>query len=331
MNTWKSIILALVAGVGIGLLAAVLTAQQRAESRSSEEQTQSVAESADGGESEDETEEYDAEQAAEEYKEYLEEAAEDKNVQAEELDLLNIAEDAYLYLVNAMYPENDYDKNGFRDLENGQREYTDTEAYTSRSGIDVSEFNGEIDWEQVKAAGYEFAFVRVGYRGYESGDIFRDALFEENLRGAQEAGLDTGVYFFSQAADEEEAIEEARFVIRTLDGADLQLPVFFDPESISFDYARTDQITGTQFTKNTLAFCSEIEAAGYDAGYYCNYKWEVFMLDMAALKEYTVWYAGYEPSPRTPYEFTFWQYTDEGEVPGISESVDLDIQLIPVS
>ena len=142
---------------------------------------------------------------------------------------------------------------------------------------------------------------------------------------------DVGVYFFSQAATEEEAAEEAAFVLHQLKGVKLQLPVMYDPESISFDYARTDSVTGTQFSKNALVFCKEIEKGGYEAGYYANLKWQVFMLDMSALAEYDVWFAGYDTQPQSPYAFSFWQYTDTGEVPGISENTDLDIQLIPAS
>ncbi|MBR2562165.1 MAG: hypothetical protein IKE31_08465 [Eubacterium sp.] len=337
MSTWKSILIALLIGAAIGLVAGVITAPERKQQKESKlEQTHEEPEAESSSAEKPESSSADKDTGiptpdTEEYKEYLEKVAEEKNITIEGLGELGVADEAYHYLLNTSYPRNDYDKNAFEESETGQRSYTDTKKYTSRCGIDVSEFNGEIDWNQVKQAGYEFVFIRLGYRGYESGELYMDALFEKNLQGAQEAGLDVGVYFFSQAATEDEAREEAAYVLHQLDGIDLQLPVMYDPEAISFDTARTDKVTGSQFSKNALVFCKEIEKGGYEAGYYANLKWLVFMLDMKALEEYDVWFAGYDAQPQSPYAFTFWQYSDTGEVPGVPENTDLDIQLIPTS
>ncbi len=271
----------------------------------------------------------------EEYAAFLEDAAVEKNTQADSVDELDASLDAtydsILDLLNVTYPRNDYTRTAYAFSDNGMRYYTDIDRYTSRCGVDISEFNGEIDWEAVRNAGFSFAVIRIGYRGYGSGDLTEDALFAQNLAGAQAAGLDVGVYFFAQAVTADEAAEEARFVLDLLDGADLQLPVFYDPESITTDDARTDSVTGGQFTDNTAAFCRTIADAGYEAGYYTNLKWEVFMLDMDKLKDYTVWYAGYTSYPETPFAFSFWQYSDKGTVPGIETTTDLDLQMIPVS
>lgn len=207
--------------------------------------------------------------------------------------------------------------------------YVGDERYSYRLGIDVSSFQGDIDWSKVKEAGIGFAIVRLGYRGYgQTGMLCVDQKFERNIQNAQAEGLDVGVYFFAQAVNEEEAVEEAEFVLQYLEGYELQLPVVYDPESILEDTARTDDVTGEQFTKNTLAFCERIEEAGYEAMVYSNMLWEAYRFDLRQLAEYPIWYADYEPLPQTPYRFEFWQYTNTGRVDGVTGDVDFDIQLI---
>ncbi len=209
------------------------------------------------------------------------------------------------------------------------RVYED-ETYTSRIGIDVSEHQGTIDWQAVRDAGVTFAFMRIGGRGYgDSGTLYADTRALTNIAGAQEAGLDVGVYFFSQAVSEEEAVEEAEYVLGLLDGTPLQMPVVYDPETIVDDVARTDDVSGEQFTKDTLAFCDRIREAGYTPMVYCNMMWEAFELDLAALQEADIplWYADYETLPQTPYQFSIWQFANNGRIDGIGTTVDLDIQI----
>ena len=221
-----------------------------------------------------------------------------------------------------------YDKNMF-EFRNRRMTYAG-EGYDYRIGIDVSYFQENIDWERVKADGVEFVFIRVGFRGYgEEGTLNIDPAFHENIQGAQAAGLEVGVYFFAQAIDEEEAIEEANFVLKELEGYELQMPVVYDPETIRHTEARTDNVTKEQFTKNTLAFCKTIEEAGYNPMIYCNLLWQVFHLEMSDLQHIPVWYADYEYSPQSPYHFEIWQYTQTGEVDGIEGDVDINLQLIP--
>lgn len=219
-----------------------------------------------------------------------------------------------------------YNLDGF--LHDGyQLSYTGDERYTYRLGVDVSEHQGDIDWKKVKAAGYDFAFIRVGYRGYgEAGRLCTDAMFHQNIVEAQSAGIDVGVYFFAQAVNEAEA--EADLVLQQLAGYQLQLPVVYDPESILDDEARTDNVSGEQFTKNTAVFCQKIKEAGYQPTIYSNMLWEAYELDLKVLEEYPIWYADYELKPQTPYRFEFWQYTNQGAVDGIEGETDLNIQLI---
>ena len=207
--------------------------------------------------------------------------------------------------------------------------YTGDDRYTLRRGVDVSEHQGAIDWAQVRAEGYEFALIRIAYRGYgEEGVLVPDDMFRTNIEQAQAAGLDVGVYLFSQAVNEEEAEEEAAMVVSLLEGYDLQLPVVFDPEHIRDDAARTDDVTGEQFTKNALVFCEAVETAGYQPMIYANMIWESMVFDLKQLQQYPVWYADYEPAPQTPYAFSFWQYSEKGSVSGIAGVVDLDVQFI---
>ncbi len=236
----------------------------------------------------------------------------------------------YKTKINPKVKKHDYDLNAFS-RKGGKLFYNGDARYASRLGVDVSEHQGAIDWERVKAAGYEFAFIRIGYRGYgQAGRVCLDRQFVDNIRGAQAAGIDVGVYFFSQAINEQEAAEEAEFVLKNLAGYGLQLPVVYDPESILDAEARTDDVSGSQFTKNTRVFCQMIEDAGYEPMIYSNMLWEAFEFKLARLSGYPIWYADYEPLPQTPYHFIYWQYSNEGSVDGIEGNVDLDIELLPL-
>ncbi len=208
--------------------------------------------------------------------------------------------------------------------------YEGDDRYGIQRGIDVSKFQGTIDWEKVRGAGISFVIVRVGFRGYgTAGNMKADEYYRQNIEGAQAAGLDVGVYFFAQAVNEEEAIEEAQYVLDLIDGYTLELPVVYDPELIRGDESRTDHVTGEQFTKNTIAFCEAVRAGGYTPMIYSNMVWEAELFDMALLQKYPFWYADYETIPQTPYDFEYWQYSEKGHVDGIAGEVDLDIRFVP--
>lgn len=230
--------------------------------------------------------------------------------------------------INPNVPMHDYDMSAF--IHDGDKLYYSGDSrYESRLGIDVSYHNGSIDWNKVKADGYDFVIIRAAYRGYgKSGSLNKDKKFDDYIKGAHDAGLEVGVYIFSQAINEDEALEEAQFVLNCIEGYDLELPVVYDPESILDDVARTDDVSGEQFTANTLVFCKAIEEAGYDAMVYSNMKWEAYQFDMSLTSMYPYWYADYEELPQTPYAFCMWQYTNTGHVSGVSGEVDIDIQLL---
>ena len=150
----------------------------------------------------------------------------------------------------------------------------------------------------------------------------------DNITAAQKAGLDVGVYVFSQAVDEKEAVEEADLTIKQLRGLKLQLPVVFDPETILDDEARTDNVSGMQFTDNTIAFCEHIREAGFEPMIYSNMVWEGEMFELDRLQEYPVWYADYEIPAQTPYAFRFWQYSEKGKTDGVQGAVDLNLEFV---
>lgn len=196
----------------------------------------------------------------------------------------------------------------------------------SRTGVDVSEHNGKIDWSKVAADGIDFAYIRIGYRGSVEGNITHDKRFEQNFDGARKNGLDVGVYFFSQAITPEEAREEARYVVKQLDGYATSYPVVFDMEpSLSGD-DRISSLTDDQMTAIAKAFCKEVQKNGYYACVYGS-RADLAHYDLAALSRYGFWYAEYAKAPTMALRYGIWQYTDSGKVDGIDGNVDLDIDL----
>ena len=223
-------------------------------------------------------------------------------------------------------PMNTYDYD-LLSKKNGYPCYTDKDGKViSKLGIDVSEYQNPVNWQQVKNAGVEYAMISVGYRGYgEEGRLVEDAMFRSHMEGAVAAGLEVGVYFFSQAINEKETLEEVQFVLDRIKEYPVTYPVVYDTEEIKDDVARTDNLTEEQFTQNCITFCDAIREAGYDTMIYANMKWMAFTLDMRKLTEYEKWYADYEPVPQCPYEFSMWQYTETGQLPGIEGNVDLNL------
>lgn len=220
---------------------------------------------------------------------------------------------------------NQYDLSGFYE-EDGFLHYED-ETYTSLVGIDVSYYQEDIDWQKVADSGVDFAMIRLGFRGYDNGELAIDDRYRENLRGARSAGLDVGVYFFSQAVTVEEAVEEARFVVRHIRGKGVDMPVVFDMEPIEGADRITD-LTDMERTEIADAFCQIIEKNGYRPMVYGNPHWLYNYIDLSYLTRYDTWLAHYGTETDYPYSFRMWQYTDSGYVDGISGGVDLNVYLI---
>lgn len=191
-------------------------------------------------------------------------------------------------------------------------------------GIDVSSHQGSIDWTQVKAAGMEFAFIRVGYRGYDTGTLHADEMALTNLRQAKDAGLKVGAYFFSQALNADEAAEEAKFALAMLDGVELDLPLVYDWEYVS-ESARTGDMEPDTLLACAEIFCNAVEQAGFQPMVYFNQELVKDMLDILKLVQYPFWLAMYTDQMTFPHKVDFWQYSDQGQVPGIEGYVDLDL------
>ena len=205
--------------------------------------------------------------------------------------------------------------------------YTGSDA-ASHIGVDVSTHQGVIDWQQVAASGVRFAMIRVGFRGYTGGGIYPDEQFAANIQGALDAGLQVGVYFFSQAVSEEEAREEARQTLEWIADYDVTYPVVFDWEEITYDEARTDDVEPETVTACIKAFCDEVEQAGYTPMVYFNRSQGYDIMDLEQLEGYEFWLAGYTETPSFQYAFEMWQYSCTGTVPGIQGDVDLNLCLV---
>lgn len=220
---------------------------------------------------------------------------------------------------------NRYDPDGFYTDEKGRVQYTSKGA-SARAGIDVSYSQGDIDWAAVAADGVDFAIIRLGYRGYTQGAIQTDSCFYQNIQGALDAGLDVGVYFFSQAITPEEARQEADYVLSLLESYPITCPVVYDWEPITFaEGARTDQLENEVLTQCAAAFCQQIAQAGYTPAVYFNQEMGYFSFDLKELSPFQFWLAEYDSCPSFYYGFTMWQYTHEGRVDGIQTPVDWNL------
>lgn len=224
-------------------------------------------------------------------------------------------------------PLNPYDRSGFSFDERGRTVY-EKDGRRAKTGIDVSIYQGDIDWQAVAADGIDFAILRLGYRGYTEGGLFLDQNFERNLRGALDAGLDVGVYFFSQAVTTQEAEAEAAYVINALEGYEISYPVAFDWEPIApGSGARTDGLDNQVLTRCAAAFCEKIKEAGLSPAVYFNQSLGYLRYDLRELADYDLWLAEYDSKPDFYYHFDLWQYTHIGRVAGIEGDVDLDLDL----
>jgi len=226
--------------------------------------------------------------------------------------------------INPYLTKNTFDFSGLV-LKGSVMEYYEDSRKVSRMGIDISKEQGLVDFNKVKKAGVEFVMIKVGARGYGSGQLIADEKFKDNLQGAQKAGLSTGVYFFSQAITEAEAIEEANLVIESLSENKITYPVAYDMEKIKGDTARTDSLNKETRTKITQAFLKKIKEAGYKTILYGNKEWLLTKINLSSLSEYDIWLSQESDIPDYPYKFNLWQYTYEGTIDGVTGKVDLNI------
>lgn len=193
-------------------------------------------------------------------------------------------------------------------------------------GIDVSKYQSSIDWEQVKTAGVKFVIIRIGYRGYGSGALVLDPMFEQHFTNARNAGLKVGVYFFSQAVNEEEAREEAMGCAYVLNGRKLDYPIYYDTEASTSPNGtgRADGLGKEDRTKCAIAFCEEVKSLGYKPGVYASTTWFRKRVDLDALRKYTIWNAHYGVSS-SPIDCDMWQGTEKARINGYSGELDANI------
>lgn len=206
-------------------------------------------------------------------------------------------------------------------------EYATCLAGVSVLGIDVSAYQKDIDWEQVRQAGIEFVMIRLGYRGSEQGLLLEDSQAQLHYAGAKAAGLRVGAYFFSQSISEEEAREEARYAMALMRDWELDMPLVYDWEYISAD-SRTGDMDARRLTNCIRAFCETAEAAGVEAMVYFNPYMARNMVYLEELTDYPFWLAHYNSEMTFPYKVDMWQYTCTGNVPGIQGDVDINLYLL---
>ena len=218
---------------------------------------------------------------------------------------------------------NPYDR---YDFQYDRHNYLKLQNLTSYAGIDVSAFQGKIDWKKVKASGIDFAMIRLGYRGYESGKLVEDEYAKANLKGAAEAGLRVGAYFFSQALNIKETDQEIQFMLGVLGDTKLDMPIVLDWE-IPANTARTRNMDRQTLTDIQRHFCGQMRDQGYQPMIYFNWHQSEHLYVLHDLEEYPFWLALYQDRMTYPWDIEMWQYTSSGKVPGIPGPVDINVYM----
>lgn len=239
--------------------------------------------------------------------------------------------------INRELQLNDYRQENLNILETGEFQYLQDGEVVSYKGIDVSQYQGNIDWKQVADSGVDFAFIRAGFRGWgSSGRLVEDTHFNANMKGAVANGIKVGVYFYSQAISVEEAVEEANFVLERIAPYTVECPIVFDVETVTNADgrmnadSRMNALSIEDRTNYALQFCQTIENAGYKPMLYYNTEMGAVKLDVSKLEGYDKWFASYSDRLYYPYAYDVWQYSSTGSVPGIKGAVDLNISFVPL-
>ena len=232
----------------------------------------------------------------------------------------------YFFPITDEIEHHGFGEEDFEIGEDGFIEYLgDDSTVDIKHGIDVSRFQGEIDWKKVKDAGIDFAIIRAGLRGTTEGKLLTDDYFEANIQGATESGIDVGVYFYSQAINEEEAKEEVQLILDLIEPYKIKYPVVIDVESAESDSARTLNLTTDDYELVVKTFCDMVSKAGYTPMIYGNVKSFTLLMNAVDVDDYDIWIAYYGTPLYYPYHFNIWQYTSSGKVDGIEGDVDLNV------
>ncbi len=251
-----------------------------------------------------------------------------------------IEEQSHINVTNVYVPErkltegqisvNPYNTANFR-IDNGFMAYFDENGEKiSHLGCDLSYHNKYVNFDELAASGCEFVMLRCGYRGYSAGGLAKDEKFEQYASEAERVGLKLGVYFFTQALTVEEAEEEAEYTIKLIENHKISYPVAFDTEYIDDESARsnTTEISDELRTEIITTYCEKIKEAGYYPMIYASENWIRRYMNVEQLRQYDFWAPQYLEENDFLYDFTMWQYTDKGNIPGVKGEVDLDISMV---
>ncbi len=251
----------------------------------------------------------------------------DASVSANKFNIKPLGEKPEYVSVNAIIPKSELIDESFK-MEKGRLLYSQGGRSVSHFGIDVSKYNGTVSWNKVKQDGVEFALLRVGARGYSTGNIVLDENFSDNLKSCSQNGIDVGVYFFSQAINTYEAIEEANYCVAALGGKKIRYPVIFDSEKIMNDSYRTENLTSTELTNIFKAFADTVKAYGYTPMVAGTKEQLALHFDLESLSGYDVWLLDIGEKTEYPYRYTIRQYANDGKINGINGNVNYNICLI---
>lgn len=232
--------------------------------------------------------------------------------------------------INPYWEKNTYDVTNIISTDGRLKYYADGKKI-SFIGVDISRYQKDVNFEALKADGIDFVMIRLGARGYKTGELQLDEYFEENIKKASEAGLDIGIYFYSQAVTPQEAVEEAALVLEHIKNYKIEYPIAFDMEFVENDDCRVETLTNQERTAVAAAFLNHIKAAGYTPMLYGNPEWLLKRIDVSKFTESCIWLAEEADIPTYPYRYEMWQYTTKGQVSGIDGFVDLNISFVDYS
>ena len=233
-------------------------------------------------------------------------------------------------LISPYLPKHEYDYTKLVMQSNLMQYYVDGKM-VSYVGADVSKYQDYIDFVKLKKAGVDFVMIRVGARGYGSGQLTVDDYFSENIKRATDAGLQIGLYFSSQAITTDEALEEANLVLESIGDYEVRYPIAFVMESVPNDTARIDNLTRAEKTKIAQTFLDTVQEAGYNPMLYGNKEWLIKKVDLSKLTDYDIWLSQPGDLPDFPYRFSMWQYTNTASIDGIAGYANLNICFIDYS
>lgn len=235
-------------------------------------------------------------------------------------------------LISPYLPKNNYDYTKMEEKA-GLKRYMENGKEISYVGADISKQTGSVNFVSMKAAGVDYVMIRIGGRGYSSGQITLDENFKENIEGAIEEGIDIGIYFYSQAITQDEAIEEVNFVVQNLEPyrAHVKYPIAFDMEFVANDEARIDGLSREDRTNIAVSFLEGVKAAGYVPMLYGDKEWLLKEVDLAKLQDYDVWLTQESDIPDYPYQYAMWQYSTKGVLNGVKGDANLNICFIGYS